>query len=77
MNSNGAYLDVGMAGTAAKPVDNARAIISDQRDQSALAYARVTIPLGRKPQRIDCGTVYDLEIQRLRREVELLRLAAE
>jgi hypothetical protein len=34
--------------------------------REALAYARVTIPLGRKPKRIDCSQIYELEIARLR-----------
>jgi hypothetical protein len=79
INSNGAYLDVGISGSAAKPVDDiGRAFIADNgRDREALAYARVTIPLGNRPKRIDCSAVFELEIQRLKREIELLRMAAE
>ena len=47
------------------------------RDREAKAYVRLTIPIGRRPQRIDCNEVYQLEIQRLRREIELLRMNAE
>lgn len=77
MNSNGAYLDVGATGSAASPLDPQRVYGGDSRDREATAYVRVTVPLGRRPQRIDCQQVYQLEIERLRREVELLRMNAE
>ena len=78
INSSGAYLDVGMAGSTARPADATRAIVATEPvGDQALAYARVTIPLGRRPQRLDCSRLYELEIQRLRREVELLRMSAE
>ena len=78
MNSNGAYVDLGATGTAASPVDaKSRGYINEQRGSEATAYARITIPLGRRPARIDCSAVFQLEIQRLRREIELLNLAAE
>ena len=49
----------------------------NQRDREALAYARVTVPLGKQPKRIDCSRVYELEIERLREEVALLRMGAQ
>ena len=76
MNSNGAYLDVGATGSAASPADPQRQYV-EGRDREATAYVRVTVPLGRRPQRIDCQQVYQLEIERLRREVEMLRMNAE
>lgn len=77
MNSNGAYLDVGATGSAGSPIDPARQFVSEGRDREASAYVRLTVPLGRRPGRIDCRQVYNLEIQRLQREIELLRMAAE
>lgn len=78
MNSNGAYLDLGATGSAASPVDDpARQFVTDGRDREASAYIRLTVPLGRRPQRIDCQRVYQLEIQRLQREIEMLRMNAE
>ena len=78
INSNGAYLDAGLAGSAAKPVDlRGQPYFSDTRDQQALAYVRVTVPLGKRPKRIDCSNIYELEIDRLKRELELLQMAAE
>lgn len=79
MNSNGAYLDMGASGNAASPVDNSSALayVNDGRDREAMAYVRLTIPLGPRPTRIDCSAVFRLEIQRLERELELLRMAAE
>lgn len=78
INSNGAYLDLGAAGSAAgPPQDPSRAYIGDSRDREAMAYVRLTVPLGQRPRRIDCSQIYQLEIQRLQREIELLRMAAE
>ncbi len=45
--------------------------------QQALGYARVTMPLGHRPPRIDCSRLYELEIARMKREIELLKMAAE
>lgn len=80
INSNGGYVDIGVAGSAGSglPQQQSGVFISiTERDKEALAYARVTIPLGRKPQRIDCSQVYELEIRKLRQELELLRMNAE
>ncbi|MEZ5654830.1 MAG: hypothetical protein R3E04_02900 [Sphingobium sp.] len=79
MNSNGSYLDVGVAGSAASslPQDANRYSFNDGRDREATVYARVSIPLGKRPERIDCSRVYELELEKLRREVELLRLGIE
>ena len=41
-----------------------------------MAYVRMTIPLGRRPDRIDRSKIYELELDKLRREVELLRMGA-
>ncbi|MET0241791.1 MAG: hypothetical protein ABW184_18010 [Sphingobium sp.] len=77
MNGNGAYVDVGMTGTAGSPTDaNAGYLYRDSRDKEATAYVRMTIPLGKRPARIDCARLYELELDKLRREVELLRLGA-
>lgn len=82
INSNGAYLDFGAAGSAASPLDRSDAdqrlyLYQQDRDREALAYMRVTIPLGRRPARIDCSRLYQMELERLQRELEMLRLAAE
>ena len=79
MNSNGAYVDFGVVGNASSPVDPAsRGFVSgDSRDREALAYARITMPLGKKPNRIDCSRIYELELARLKREIELLKMNTE
>lgn len=79
INSNGAYVDLGVVGSAASPnvTSGGAAFYSDERDRQATAYARVTIPIGKKPKRIDCTTVYELEIERLKRELELMKMAAQ
>ena len=78
INSNGAYLDMGAVGSAAKPMPNdQRAVLNADRDQEALAYARVTIPLGRRPKRIDCNSIYEMEITKLKQELEMLKMGAQ
>lgn len=78
INSNGAYLDLGAIGSAASalPPDQ-RSVINADRDRQALAYARVTVPLGKRPKRIDCHAIYEMEIAKLRQEVELLKMGAQ
>lgn len=78
INSSGTYLDVGATASASKPLDRtAVPTFSDQRDQEGLVYFRLTVPLGSRPARLDCSRLYELEITRLKRELELLKLAAE
>ena len=78
INSNGSYLDVGMAASTAKN-QNAYAspFCPNGAGSEALGYVRITIPLGHRPSRIDCTRIYELELQRMQREIELLKLAAE
>lgn len=61
--SGGPYLDVG--------------VLQSQdfyaRDTAAL-YGRVVFPLGRRSRRVDCTQLYKLEIERMRMELELLRV---
>lgn len=61
--SNGAYLDVGAMGSqdVAGEVNN------------GTFYGRIIMPLGETPKRLDCTNLYNLEIQRLRHELELIR----
>lgn len=80
MNSNGAYLDMGAAASAASPTpeqDSPYRLYSTERDQRGMVYLRLTIPLGEKPERLDCTRLYEMELQRLREEIALLRMAAE
>jgi hypothetical protein len=89
INSNKGYLDVGLAGSVRSGVPNGQSgapggvfptglfITVNDRDREALAYARLTVPLGRQPRRIDCSRIYELEIERLREEVALLKMNAE
>ena len=79
INSNGGYLDVGLAGSGGSGIPQGKGafVTINERDREALAYARVTLPLGKQPKRIDCSRVYELEIERLREEVALLRMNAQ
>lgn len=79
INSNSGYVDVGVAGSAGSGIPQAHGVFVSisERDREALAYARVTVPLGKKPKRIDCSRIYELEIVRLREEIALLKMNAE
>lgn len=63
MGSNSAYLDVGAIGSQG---------YGGEFDQGTF-YGRLIIPLGEKPRRVDCTRLYELEIQRLRHELEIVR----
>ena len=79
INSSSGYVDVGVAGSAASGLPDTKGVFVNvtERDRQALAYARVTIPLGKMPKRIDCSQIYELEIARLRQELELMKMNAE
>ncbi len=76
MNSNKGYVDLGVTGTqgAANDVFSG---FSAQRQDNATIYARVVIPLGDAPQKIDCGRFMQLEIERLESEIKMLRYAPD
>ena len=71
INSSGGYLDFGVAGG---DLSNYADI---EPGQSAIGYARVIIPLGAPPRRLDCARLYDLEIARLKAEIELLKIGLQ
>lgn len=58
---SGAYLDVGIIGSPNAASDN------------NAYYGRVVVPLGRNPKRLDCTKLYELEVERLRMELELMK----
>ncbi len=78
INSSGGYLDLGIAGG-----DLSNYYSSDEFDdddgapQSAVAYARVIIPMGEAPARLNCARLYELEIQKLKAEIEMLKVGLE
>jgi hypothetical protein len=60
VGGNGAYLDVGVIGKQSTSNDNAY-------------YGRVVVPLGKMPKRLNCSALYELEIERLKLELELAK----
>jgi hypothetical protein len=66
VGGDGAYMDVGVIGSPESTDANA----------SAAAYGRLVIPLGYKAKRLDCTKLYNLEIQRLKMELELARMGS-
>lgn len=60
----GAYLDTGVIGNPSNATGA----------NSVSAYGRVVIPLGRKPARLDCARLYELEVQRLQMELRLMQM---
>ncbi len=64
VGGNGAYIDTGIIGA---PPSNGTA-------GSGAFYTRLVVPIGSKPRRLDCSSLYDLEIQRLKMELSLARM---
>ncbi|MDB5541857.1 MAG: hypothetical protein JWQ89_3584 [Devosia sp.] len=79
INSSGGYLDLGVAGgDLSNYYDSGGDFGSDNgAPQSAVAYARVIIPLGEAPTRLNCARLYELEIQKLKSEIEMLKVGLE
>ncbi len=81
INSNGGYLDLGVAGgdinsysTSYSSYGTANLVTPQQ---GMVGYARVIIPLGAAPKRLDCHRLYELEIDRLKAEIQLLQVGLE
>ena len=74
INSSGGYLDFGVAGG---DLSNYAVTGTSSGDQSAIGYARIIIPLGAAPKRLDCSELYDLEIARLKAQIEMLKVGLE
>jgi len=70
VNSSGGYLDFGVAGG---DIDTNSPPGATPAKQGTIGYARLIIPLGSSPKRLDCARLYDLEIARLKAEIQLLR----
>lgn len=64
VGGGGPYIDAGVVGSGDK-----------FSEQVTTAYARVVVPLGRAPKRLDCTKLYALEIERLKMELELARMS--
>lgn len=41
----------------------------------ATVYGRLTVQLGKKPERLDCSSLYQIELQRLQHELNLAKAA--
>jgi hypothetical protein len=61
VGGSGAYLDLGVIGKPGREID----------DNSY--YARVVVPLGSGPKRLNCALLYELEVERLKLELELAK----
>jgi hypothetical protein len=75
---NGPTLDFGVStsnSVAQSPSNNSQTDPSlvALNDQGLGVYARVVIPIGSQPDRVDCTRLYNLEIQRLELEIERLK----
>ncbi|MEO1656372.1 MAG: SPOR domain-containing protein [Pseudomonadota bacterium] len=63
IGSGGPYLDVGVL----------QSQDFYERD-SAAVYGRIVVPIGKRAKRLDCTRLYQLEIERMRMELEFLRM---
>ncbi|WP_156750991.1 hypothetical protein [Mesorhizobium sp. AA23] len=64
VSGSGAYLDVGVI----------RGNSNSQSNSDLATYGRVVVPIGRTPKRVDCGRLYELEVERLQLELKLLKM---
>ncbi|MEM6650643.1 MAG: hypothetical protein AAF603_10365, partial [Pseudomonadota bacterium] len=65
ISSGGPYVDLGVIGS------------EDVYERSTAAlYGRIVVPLGKRARRVDCTKLYQLEINRMQMEIELLRMGA-
>src|SRR3569833_1040607 len=71
VKSSGGYLDFGVAGG---DIDTYATPPPGPASQGAIGYARIIIPLGSTPKRLDCTRLYDLEIARLKAEIQMLKV---
>ena len=74
VNSSGGYLDFGVAGG---DIDNETTPGTSPVPQGAIGYARIVIPLGAPPKRLDCARLYELEIQKLKAEIQMLKVGLQ
>ncbi len=51
--------------------------VNQMPQETGMVYARVTIPLGAKKNRLDCNRMYNLELERMQDENTLLRQQLE
>lgn len=63
ISGSGAYIDMGV-------IRNSAAVST----QDMAAYGRVVIPLGSRPKRLDCSKLYNLEVERLQIELDLMKM---
>lgn len=74
VNSSGGYLDFGVAGG---DINTYATAPTGAAGQGAIGYARIVIPLGATPKRLDCARLYDLEIARLKAEIQMLKVGLQ
>ena len=73
INSSGGYLDFGVAGGDLSSYTTP----GTSNAQSAIGYARVIIPIGPAPKRLDCARLYEMEIARLKAQIEMLKVGLQ
>lgn len=64
VGGDGAYMDTGVIGSPGQ----------SDADFSGAVYTRLVVPLGGRQKRLNCESLYELEIQRLRMELDLARM---
>lgn len=64
VGGDGAYMDTGVIGSPGQ----------GDSDFSGAVYTRLVVPLGGRQKRLNCESLYELEIQRLRMELDLARM---
>lgn len=68
----GVAMSTGGANSQNNSIPNVQQAMTNSNSSYGV-YARIVIPLGADPKRIDCTQLYALEIERLRAELERLK----
>lgn len=71
--NNRPTLDVGVSGTNSSQHSQQILSFAGYQGTSATVFARVSMPLGAKYERLDCNRLYELEIERLKMEIDQLK----
>lgn len=72
INNGGPTLDIGVG-----HIRDEKSYAGASDETSTIGYARIVVPLGPKPERLNCKRLYDLEIARLKMELELMKMGLE
>jgi hypothetical protein len=70
----GGTFEMGVVALSEVNPNGTSSVGSDSYSRGSGAFARVTVPLSRPKKRIDCVDLYELEIERLKTQLQMMKL---